>query len=92
MSDGAVDYKAQHITIYNMDVSLTAVRESKIRVLKNSMYFLQRQENRKKVAHVWIFHYSALEFEINVHVSNIRVPISVRDMQYEKETDEKIYA
>lgn len=95
MSDGTVDYKAQHITIYNMDVSSTAVRESKIRVLKNSMYFLQRQENRKKkrkkkVAHVWIFHSSALEFEINVHVSNIRVPISVRDMQYEKETDEKI--
>lgn len=48
MSDGTVDYKAQHITIYNMDVSSTAVRESKIRVLKNSMYFLQRQENRKK--------------------------------------------
>lgn len=65
MSDGTVDYKAQHITIYNMDVSSTAVRESKIRVLKNSMYFLQRQENRKKkVAHVWIFHSSALEFEI----------------------------
>lgn len=47
-------------------------------------------KKKKKVAHVWIFHSSALEFEINVHVSNIRVPISVRDKQYEKETDEKI--
>lgn len=45
---------------------------------------------QKKVARVWIFHSSAFEFEINVDVSNIRVPISVRDIQYEKETDEKI--